>query len=448
MLARFFYKCRYAFAVFTAVSAAALVWLWPQQPLWRSPANVGRLNCFSPDGAVVVTTFAPPHEKQIYPDPVISRWDAVTGDPLSRVVLNCSEPLIPKRTFPAQNGLLAIVEKTILETIHERERRKCLLYDATTGLRCPLSIPDEDLMLPLLSPNGRWFHGRHYGQSEKGPDIFAKIYSVSTGELVLTCRREGYSPVVLSFASDDSIAVISEWEMVRSMKEMKCTVLVVELPSGKELYRVDLPQGMGVLDGRWETPWLRTTLMNAAGEGEVRSESSLTFNTSQNPIGPGIADPMLVAEYSVGETREYFQDGLESVAYFKTHKQSASPPWYQGAQQWLVKNLAIAAPAANNPNIETYVNVRVVNRQTKATTYESLQPLRIPCLVSPSGRLLACATDDNGIAVWDTNPGPRWPWSLAAGFGVLAVFWLLGRFNQRRLRRRKLAQHFQMPSPT
>ena len=91
MLARFFYKCRYVFAVLAAVSAAALVWLWPQQTLWRSPANVGQLNSFSPDGEVVVTSSSPPQNNN-YPDPIIYRWDAFTG-------VNCA----PK-TGPADAG--------------------------------------------------------------------------------------------------------------------------------------------------------------------------------------------------------------------------------------------------------------------------------------------------------------------------------------------------------
>src|SRR5437868_1215279 len=109
MLARFLYKCRYIFALLAAVFAAALVWLWPPRPLWRSPPNVGHLNSFSPDGTIIVTTVIPWPGVNAYLDPVIYRWDASSGQMLSRVILPCSQPKAMKRVLTSTDGRLAMV---------------------------------------------------------------------------------------------------------------------------------------------------------------------------------------------------------------------------------------------------------------------------------------------------------------------------------------------------
>ena len=141
---------------------------------------------------------------------------------------------------------------------------------------------------------------------------------------------------------------------------------------------------------------------------------------------------MLVAEYTEGEPPSYWLDGSDSVAYVQILKPSTlSPPWYQGARQWIAKHIGVGY----TPPRGVHVSVRVVNRKTKATTFESVEPLGHPIMVSPTGRLLTSATDDNGIAVWDTAPGPRWPWSLAAGGSVLGLSWFVGRCNRRRLQK-------------
>ena len=66
-----------------SVFVAAVVWHWPRQPMWRGPANAGRVGAISPDGKVLVTT------RLEDTDPVLMRWDIESGALLSEAVLPC-----------------------------------------------------------------------------------------------------------------------------------------------------------------------------------------------------------------------------------------------------------------------------------------------------------------------------------------------------------------------
>ncbi len=439
MLARFFYKCRHVFAVLAAVFAAALVWLWPQQPLWRSPANVGRLESFSPDGSVIVTSLTPPPDVNGNPDPVVYRWNAQLGELVSRVELPCTERKAIKRVLPSADGRLALVGEGASSSPARGDFHSgdWFLHDAITGRRLSGPIPKltearlETVFYPtLFSPDGQWFHGRRI-RTDKGIKMCAEVFSATTGDLVLSCAPDGYGCIVWSIAPDGSSAAISLAAINGRIKGIPDAVMIVELPSGKELRRFDLPFDSIIGINHWDGRRLHTTLRSPNGPNGIKVLSSLTFDTTLEPIGEGVGDPMLVAEFPNDGQPKYWLDGSESVAYVQILSGLdivQTRPWYQEARQWLAKHVGVSY----TPPRGVHVSVNVVNRQSKATTFVSPQPLGHPVMVSPSGRLLACATDDNGIAVWDTNPGPRWAWSLAAGFGALAVFWLLGRVRWRR----------------
>src|SRR5262249_56238138 len=78
----------YALAALLGCLSAFAVWSWPERPLWQSGPEVGTPIHFSPDSQVLVTQRRCTSDWQGDRLPVISRWDAATGQLLSRVQLD------------------------------------------------------------------------------------------------------------------------------------------------------------------------------------------------------------------------------------------------------------------------------------------------------------------------------------------------------------------------
>src|SRR5437660_389248 len=91
----------YASAILAGLAAAAVVWFSPIGPVWRSPPKAGRLEGFSPDGQILITTNVVPHWGYSDPNPELCRWDAATGRLLGRVKLACPELEVVKGVRPS-----------------------------------------------------------------------------------------------------------------------------------------------------------------------------------------------------------------------------------------------------------------------------------------------------------------------------------------------------------
>lgn len=439
MFARFLYKCRYVFAVLTAVFAAAVVFLWPVGPMWQSPPNVeaqngfsaNRLHGFSPDGTVIVTSFVAAPDASGKSDPVISRWDASSGQLLSRAELPCIRQIRGDEIRTSADGRLALVAE-ISAVVDQFDY---FLHDAITGRRLAGPIQARGFG---FSEDGRWLHTRTSRRISSTQYGSIEIRSATTGEPILSCPApDGFSTVTHMLAPDGASMAIVLGSMKTSRAGKQYSVMIVELPSGKEIRRFDLPGTNWEQIDRWDGRRLQfrlTKMLEPSGSGNIKG--SRTFDTTLDPIGWGTSDPLLTAASFEGEPPKDWIDGSESVAYLEWLRQPTVPtPGHQIFLQWLLRIAGVRnVPPYVPPNGEHMI-VRVVDRKSGMATYEAVHPAHQSIKVSSSGRLLACMSQDSVVTVWDTAPEPRWkrwPWSLAAGLSVLAVCWLLGRVRWRR----------------
>src|SRR5262245_56011607 len=99
----------YILALLAGFLAGAGVVAWPLTPLWRSGSKAGRLEGFSPDGQVLVTSFIPPADSSGFSGPEVRRWDAATGELLSRIRLPGVDPQAVKGVRLSPDGRVAVV---------------------------------------------------------------------------------------------------------------------------------------------------------------------------------------------------------------------------------------------------------------------------------------------------------------------------------------------------
>src|SRR5262249_32124102 len=110
MLKRLLRSCWHVIVWSMAAFATAVVWLWPQMPIWRSPPKVAQgSGTFSPEGEVIVTSFVPWGAIGAHPNPLVYRWDAATSKMLSRTEFPCKEANLLKVVRPSFDGRLALV---------------------------------------------------------------------------------------------------------------------------------------------------------------------------------------------------------------------------------------------------------------------------------------------------------------------------------------------------
>ena len=114
-----------------------------------------------------------------------------------------------------------------------------------------------------FSADGRWFHGRRI-LTDRGLEILADIFSTITGDLVLSCNREGYACTVWSIAPDGSTAAVKESARNGVLNGVPDGVCIVELPSGKEICRFDLPFDLAISADHWDGVRLHTKLTESS----------------------------------------------------------------------------------------------------------------------------------------------------------------------------------------
>src|SRR5262245_11107800 len=105
MLKRLLHKLLYVIVFSMAAFATAVIWLWPQMPIWRSPPKVAQGNgTFSPDGNVFVTSMSSGSS-----NPQTFRLDANTGKLLSHTKFACKDPNMLRVAYPSPDGRRALI---------------------------------------------------------------------------------------------------------------------------------------------------------------------------------------------------------------------------------------------------------------------------------------------------------------------------------------------------
>src|SRR5207302_744069 len=230
--------------VFGLVAAAPS--FWPSSPLWR---NTYRFDCaveeFTSDSRAVLSI------EQAFTDtpstaPLrLHRCDADTGKSLGVVDLPLpdSTELMETKLSPDATTLLLLMMKEKHDSNDLQVVRSYFyfLHDAHTGrmLAGPIPLRATPGLFFTISANCQWLWINNITASDTRDGF--DVSEACTGQLVLRVRRQGAAvPLCLRFASDNSaIAVL--WK--NSCKDLPAAyfVQIIDLPSGKERRRVNLP---------------------------------------------------------------------------------------------------------------------------------------------------------------------------------------------------------------
>ena len=418
--------------------SAAIPWLWPDGPQWQSGSDAGKVFEFSPDGRVLVTYLVPPPDTTGHPPPVVSRWDAATGQLLSRATMVCARPGKLKLVWPSADGRLALVGEGVPGTDIGQGHASFAtgdwyLHDGITGQRRVGPIPGVVMAYRnAFSPDGRWFHAFRDPFNRPGDPINSAIFSAATGEVLLELRDRDNQQAGCLFAQDGASAVVTWWPKKHPLGATTPTVEIIELPSCKLRRRYELPLRSWTWARRWDGKSLEIMMdLPADRQGRVATRSC-QFDLTLDSIGASVENPLLTASWDSVSGPNFWQTGDGWLAFFTIHRTPPTPPWYQKAREWLQAQLGIGFFNKEH----RYLSAKFVNPATGAFRYEVPRLLQPTCLVAPDGRLLAADVGESGFEVWQIPPTPRWPIALVAGLGVATAVALFGRYRGNVLKRR------------
>ncbi len=438
---------RHIAAALVGLFAAWATWAWPDAPLWQSGPDAGRLEGFSPDGHVVVTTRIPPPNAGLrFPDPEVSRWDAATGTLLSRAVLPCAAPDGVKAARPSPDGRLVLVGEGHMDRrdptmVPPFSTGAWYLHDGISGART-LGPVRGLAAVPVFSADGRWCWGK-CGAARGGREGLrgSAVFSTASGEPVLDFPdRNGKTAVACFFAPDSSSAAV--WWRDAKASDAGHEVHIIELPSCRSRPFVLPPRRWLWVTG-WDGRYLDTIVNGPEGTPDRPQRCSCVLDLSGDTVGPGVEDPLLRPQGGGAGAAEGWHAGSDWVAFF-THLPSEAPPARTGWWEALASRLGLRRAQGRLP---LSAKVWFVDRASGVVRYEVPRPVYLTFKFSPDGRRLAGTTADGGVEVWDTDPPPRWPRALATGWATAAAILGLGWWRRRLGSGRAATQSEAAPDP-
>jgi hypothetical protein len=151
---------------------------------------------------------------------------------------------------------------------------------------------------------------------------------------------------------------------------------VVELPSGQERRRFELPQRPWVKITKWDGQRLEAIVSSPAGPANESLWSTCLFDLSHDPVGDGVEDPLGHGDVD-GAKERFWQYGPDWVAYIRVLPPPGPPTKVQLWKDWLLAKIGMGrAPASG-----LKVTARFVDRASGATRYELPSPLQLSCFV-------------------------------------------------------------------
>jgi len=410
-------------AIVLGLIAAEFVWLRFSGPLWDSAF---RFECgvigFSPDSREVLIVdglFATVPNR---PLPRLLRCDSRTGKILSAVDLPYPGPtdLMGLQISPDTRTLgvqvIGPVDPTDLKG--EQPLVYCL-HDTRTGSKLAGPIKLDYLGRFNFSPDGRFFWIHHHD----APHRFDVIESC-TGKTILQLREhDDVEPYDLCFASDSS-AVIVLWRRTPDAAESGF-LQTFDLPNSTARQRFELPaRAWQQVD---KSVGKRIYLKAAGGAFPKHFMKTYSFELAKDSISEEREEPLLITYHGErGDEVNYSEEGpgwlaqISSGSYQKTRSDELL--------DWVAQKTGMKLDDKNG----TCVRIRFLNPDTGQLRYELPRQLKYPFRISPDGRRVVSKYSDSAVEVWNTDPAPRWPWSLAAGSATVGVVLLFGRWRRRR----------------
>jgi hypothetical protein len=406
---------RYALAVAAGLAAAAGTWVWLEGPTWRSSAaGPGTLPHFSRDGRTLTTC----HGQELKPGapfaPRLVRWDVATGRMLADVPVAWEGPPPAMPEWAAFTFLPDDARVLVGVPLRDPPRHHYVYYtyDAATGQRLAGPV-QADHWMQDCSDDGRWFMARQ--DNYKGLAVVA----AATGE---TALRLGPGPDAhpwsVAFAPGGGRVAV-HWRPEKGSGPH--AVVIHELPSGRELRRLPLP----------DRPWQRVNEWR--GDGRLYAEvndpdpsgprsyfrRSYSFSLADADFGAERPEPLLAGHVAGGGGGQTFWEaGPGWVAHIDLLGARRSP--VEQALDWLDRRLGTSLA----PRPVGRGRVRMLDAATGAARCE-LPLVTYPCAVSPDGRWVAAGGE--AIEMWAVPPPRKGLWAAGAGLLAAGVMLLVAR---------------------
>jgi len=397
---------------------AIVIWFWPIKAVWRIETT-DRLLGFGGGGRSVLTISAsedgsePAHlqqrdvtTRQITASVEI-RLDAVKRNSDMRVSADRKALLIGNRG-PDDS---------------EDPQTDYFIVDAITGNRRAGPLNDVEHINPIsFSKDGRWLWVYHKADNPDAGLQEIDLLSATTGELVLGLRPdEDRNPWSCCF-SDDGNRVAVLWRAKEDATDIACQIRLMDVPSGRESRRIELPAGDWNLIHRWDDHSMILVLNIPDGNlGYFRR--CREFDLSSPTLSEGIDKPLL-SGYASNPDKD--GDGFfDDKPYGQT--------WWADGPGWLAYVASETIPITNWERtlscVDSWIGTRLyrTKKSHRQLSVRRVNPVsgwtisRIPNIshgwqpdFSDDGRWIAIETN-GGLELWDTLPPPRWPWALGAG---------------------------------
>lgn len=428
----------YVLAALLGLLAALAVWFWPESPRWVGHDGPGYgptyMHGFTPDGRVYITVRTP----QVWqwdeePAQIICRRDAASGKLLSKVTLDCPDLNMHRRVRASPDGTTVLVGETPITDVRGRnfDTGKWYLHDGLTGKRRvgPLAgVASVGRFEPgkfgdgEFSPDGRWFGGRRADPNNGKPNWDGVIIcSAETGEIVLELPN-------CLFAPDGRTVAVQRQGEKKGASTAPRNIQILELPSGQEVCRFDLPERNWSYISKWDGRYLdyMEDIPDAETGGKLRRICRI--EATKDGVGEVVEQPHLSAVSGGTAGTNFWIAGPDCVTYCRlvppSERPAPPPAWWT----WTASKLGIHQGSTWG----RLVTARLVDTATGTTRYELPHPVIEPIHMSPDGRLLAYRGPDDSVHVWDTAPPPRWPKALALAAAVAVSVLGLGRYRRRR----------------
>ena len=415
-------KTRALLAITIGLLAGAAVWAWPVGPLWHAGPDVGRLDGFSADGRIVVTTRTPYRQ-----NPEVFRWDAATGSLLSRVEMAYADSKSLKLAWPSRDGSMVLVgEGKDLDLIGPRfQSGTWFLHDGMSGKRLPGPIAGVAMVGPgAFSPDGRWFVGRR-GDPDGGFKSlgWVDVFSAETGELILhQPDKDGLRASACMFDPSGATALVF-WDREGGADHRWQTLQIVELPSGKERRVIRVPWRTMLRAERWDGRFLEMIAREPDKPVGAGQWWTCFYDLAQEQVGESVEDPVLRTRVDDVSKRINWISGPDWLIYFNFESQPEKRTGIGGWFDWL------ATRVVNDQDRRSqFVQVMIADRTSGAIRYRLPRLVSLSLMPSADGRLLACGAD--AIEVWSTSPPVRWPNALAAGAAAAGLIVIVRRYKR------------------
>jgi hypothetical protein len=284
------------------------------------------------------------------------------------------------------------------------------LHDAVTGDRLMGPFPGiVNLQRDPFSADGHCFCGIR-GDPAKGFEGYngLAIFSTKAGKVVADLPYpDGLVSGGCTFALDESTAAVLWNSAGGGSANSQSYIQLIDLPSGPKHQLIPLPHRPWAYIQRWDGTHLTVVTYEERNKDDSVGRR-YTFQLCSDTLSDETEDAV-PGQRHTKEDRLYWIKGPNRLIQVSIVPPGTRqrPAWRSRLDSWL--------GLRSEPIQGIALRVHTLDPATGKTRYEFPRWLGHPCVLSPDGRLLACANDNESVEVWATDPVPRWPIAALAG---------------------------------